>query len=320
MDISVIICTHNPRPEYLRRVLDALAAQTLNKDEWELLLIDNANKVPLEESWGLSWHPRARHCREDELGLTPARLRGIRETCSDILVYVDDDNVLAPDFLQSARTLLLEHSHLGAIGAGIIKMEFAAQPPPELVPYLGYITSRRVSRDLWSTNTDDLTCVPWGAGLCVRRQVADSYQQLVESFNVTEIVDRRGDQLFGDGDTAFSWASASAGLGFGVFPALHLTHLISANRLTQKYFLRLAHDSQFSAGVLNYLRTGVLPWEHHHLVERWVRLLLHGIRRGFFPFRFKCAVLDGMDSARQFIVQRRLQPLDQSGNSSIKQL
>jgi hypothetical protein len=48
----------------LRRVLDALKAQTLPKEQWELLLIDNASKEPLAESWDLSWHPHARHIRE----------------------------------------------------------------------------------------------------------------------------------------------------------------------------------------------------------------------------------------------------------------
>ena len=148
MDISVIICAHNPRPDYLRRMLDALNAQTLEKREWELLLIDNASDTPLADAWGLSWHPRARHVREDELGLTPARLRGMRESRGDVLVYVDDDNILAPDYLQTARTLMMEHPHLGVIGAGIIEPEFEAQPPPELVSHLGYLALRRVSGDL----------------------------------------------------------------------------------------------------------------------------------------------------------------------------
>ena len=47
ISISAIICTHNPRPDYLRRVLDALKAQTLPKEQWELLLIDNASKVAI---------------------------------------------------------------------------------------------------------------------------------------------------------------------------------------------------------------------------------------------------------------------------------
>ncbi len=47
MKISAIICTHNPRPHYLRRVLEALNRQTLDKGEWELLLVDNASRQPL---------------------------------------------------------------------------------------------------------------------------------------------------------------------------------------------------------------------------------------------------------------------------------
>ena len=74
--ISVIICTHNPRPDYLRRVLDALKAQTLPKERWELLLIDNASNEPLSGEWDLSWHPHARHIREIQFinGLTAGQL------------------------------------------------------------------------------------------------------------------------------------------------------------------------------------------------------------------------------------------------------
>src|ERR1700685_2968773 len=103
LKISVIICTHNPRTDYLRRVLEALDKQTFPKEDWELLLIDNASKERLADVWNLSWHPIARHVRENELGLTAARLRGIAEARADILIFVDDDNVLRSDFL--ANTL-----------------------------------------------------------------------------------------------------------------------------------------------------------------------------------------------------------------------
>src|SRR3989337_147732 len=98
-DLSVIICTHNPRPDYLRRALDALKAQTLPLEQWELLFIDNASRERLADLWDISWHPHARHVRESELGLTPARLRGIQESRGEVLVFIDDDNVLASDFL-----------------------------------------------------------------------------------------------------------------------------------------------------------------------------------------------------------------------------
>jgi glycosyltransferase involved in cell wall biosynthesis len=92
--LSVIICTHNPRSDYLRRTLESLRAQTLPTKEWELLLVDNASSEPLASRWDLRWHDNALHVREEELGLTPARLRGIRQSRGRLLIFVDDeDNV-----------------------------------------------------------------------------------------------------------------------------------------------------------------------------------------------------------------------------------
>jgi glycosyltransferase involved in cell wall biosynthesis len=312
--ISVIVCTHNPVPDYLQRVLDALHTQTLPKEEWELLLIDNASDTPLADTTVLTGHPQGRHFREDELGLTPARLRGIRESGGDVLVYVDDDAVLASDYLQTARDLLMEHPNLGVIGAGVLEPEFAIPPPAELVPYLGNLSLRCVSDRFWSTNTKDLVSVPWGAGLCVRRGVSESYQQLLNKLNVTDLLDRRGERLFSNGDVVFSWASVAGRQGFGVFPELHVTHLIPADRLTPKYFLQLAHDSSLSSGVLDYLREGVKPGDNHSRAEQWIRLILHGIRRGFFSMRLKRAVSVGMDDARHIIEQRHLWPVNRGNH------
>jgi hypothetical protein len=47
--LSVILCTHNPRPDYLSRVLASLRGQTLPAEQWEFLLIDNASRQPLTE-------------------------------------------------------------------------------------------------------------------------------------------------------------------------------------------------------------------------------------------------------------------------------
>src|SRR6516165_2680410 len=98
--VSVILCTHNPRPDYLDRVLASLRGQTLPAEQWEFLLVDNASRQPLEEIWDISWHSRGRHIREVKLGLTHARLRGIEESSGELLIFVDDDNLLAKDFLQ----------------------------------------------------------------------------------------------------------------------------------------------------------------------------------------------------------------------------
>ena len=155
ISISAIICTHNPRPDYLRRVLDALKAQTLPKEQWELLLVDNASVKPLARSWDLSWHPQARQIREDELGLTPARLRGIAEAEGGLLVFIDDDNILAPDYLERAAAIPGSYSHIGVFGAGTLEPEFEEEPEPAVRPWLRMLALRTVSRPTWTNNVAD---------------------------------------------------------------------------------------------------------------------------------------------------------------------
>src|SRR5262245_51400394 len=144
LNASVIICTHNPRREYLQRVMNGLKSQTLSPRDWELLVIDNASDVPLTpDAWDLSWHPRSRHFREDELGLAPARRRGMREATGDILVFVDDDNILAADYLARAVCIGSEWPMLGVWGSGITSPEFEVEPPAELIDYLGNLALRK---------------------------------------------------------------------------------------------------------------------------------------------------------------------------------
>src|SRR5580658_5937900 len=120
-DLSVIICTYNPGADRLRSTLESLAAQTLSKEQWELLIVDNASQPPVAEHCDITWHPRGRHVREDRLGIIFARLCGINNTTGQLLVFVDDDNVLAPDYLENTIAIAERHPYLGVFGAGIVK-------------------------------------------------------------------------------------------------------------------------------------------------------------------------------------------------------
>jgi glycosyltransferase involved in cell wall biosynthesis len=307
--LSVIICTHNPKADQLQRVLDALAAQTLPRSHWDLLLIDNASHIDLAAHCDLSWHPSSRSVREDTLGLTPARVRGIRECRSEVLVYVDDDNVLDANYLQTVLDLMDSHPSLGAIGAGALEPEFAVKPSPELVPHVALLALRCLSQAAWSRNPTDTACVPWGAGLCVTRQVALACVQLVEQLDAHGLLDRRGQRLYGNGDVAFSWAASLIGKGFGVFPELRVTHLIAAERLTQRYFLQMVFDSTFSNTVSDYLFLGVHPTSSARRWLEMLRLPVRAIRRGAFAVRISWAGIRGADQARELIKLKRLQPL-----------
>ncbi len=251
-DLSIIICTHNPRFDYLKRVLDALKAQSLPKERWELLLIDNASKEPLSSAWDLSWHPYARHILEVKLGLTPARLRGIEESQSEIILFVDDDNVLQADYLEVLLKLVAEHSQLGCLGAGILEPEFEQEPTAELRPYtegLACLALCSLPSARWSNFVDD-GYLPMGAGLAVRREVAVRYLAVVQSCPIRVQLDRRGSVLNSGGDLEFSWIACELGLGKGMFPSLKITHLIDQRRVGKQYLLSIAQGHAFSDALL----------------------------------------------------------------------
>jgi glycosyltransferase involved in cell wall biosynthesis len=308
--LSVILCTHNPRPDYLCRVLASLRGQTLPAEQWEFLVVDNASEQPLAEMWDISWHSRGKHIREDEVGLTLARLRGIRESNGKLLVFVDDDNLLAPDFLEQATAISAQFPVLGVFGAGILEPEFEVQPPLELRSHLNHLALRNAPSPLWTNNARDAQCRPVGAGLCVTRGVANLYRQFVASLGIAAVLDRRGRRLFSGGDDVFSLVAAEVGLHFGVFPKLRITHLISAGRLNQHYLLRLIHDHALSHSVLAYKLDGIQPGRIDFV--RYVHLLLHAIKNGWFSMRCQWAWSRGVDGAAQFISANRLKPLGSS--------
>jgi glycosyltransferase involved in cell wall biosynthesis len=297
--ISVIVCTHNPRLDYLRRTIGGLKRQTLSPGQWELLLVDNASDELLESTCDLSWHPFARHIREERIGLTAARLRGIKESRGELVVFVDDDNVLASDFLEQAMATAARYSHLGAFGAGMIRPEFATLPPPEVVGLLGLLALRTVPEVRWSNHYEDWRTIPWGAGLCVTREVANEYLELLNHIAHTATIDRNGECLYCGGDDLFSWVSVRLGKGFGLLPNLAVTHLIPAERLSRRYFLRLLRDKSMSSAIIRYHLSGAKPGR-----PSWplvVRILADGLKNGWFSMRCTFADILGERQAARII-------------------
>jgi glycosyltransferase involved in cell wall biosynthesis len=256
MQLSVILCTHNPRADYLQRVLDALKAQTLSKEQWELLLIDNASKESLATSWDLSWHPHARHIREEELGLTPARLRGIKESTGEILVFADDDNVLDIRYLQYVMEISKNYPYLGAWGGSCLP-EFESPVDSDLKDFLPYLALREIIRPQWSNY--DTGSVPIGAGLCVRSVIAQKYLAVAKNDPMRMGLGRRGTSLMGGEDFDLALTAYASGLGTGVFPQLQLRHLIPKKRLDAAYLYNICVQGALSYHLVRFLHFGEIP-------------------------------------------------------------
>jgi hypothetical protein len=180
----------------------------------------------------------------------------MREARTDLLIFVDDDNVIDSDYLSEALRIKRAWPLLGVWGSGATIPEFEVDPPKWLTSMIS--GARNITNTHWSNVPTCGDAAPWGAGLCVRANVAEAYCQHLERSSI-QISDRKGKILWGGGDSEICIVACNAGFGMGVFPQLRLMHLISAKRLTKRYMLKFSEGLAASSMLLEYKWWGVAP-------------------------------------------------------------
>ena len=294
MKISVIICTYNPRRDYLERVLKALKVQTLPFDQWELIVVDNQS-VPSVLSWlDFSWHPLGSILSEPRAGQTWARICGIQNAKSSLLVFVDDDNILDEKYLENALAIANQYPLVGAF-AGNVKLVFEKSPPEWLTDYQGSLAARIVSDPVWS-NEVTANCVPNGAGLIVQRKVAESWSTRVMADSYISEIGRKKGALLSADDTMLSLSTLKVKLGFGLFPELKIAHLIPETRTSVKYMGKLIRGISYSNHILIF--AGWRPLQKYPVWKGLIAILL-AVRKGWPHFYFKFLYLLGYFQAKR---------------------
>lgn len=304
--LSAIICTHNPKAEALAETLASLRGQDLAEGAWELLVVDNAGTERLAERLDLSWKPAARVVREETLGLTHARIRGYREARGEILVYIDDDNVLDPDYLRLALEALNADPSLGAVGGKSIP-RYEAEPADWFAALgldlacrdLGEAVIRADWKGLDPARRAYPACAPIGAGMALRREAYGAYLAAAESDPRRTALGRRGADLASGEDNDMVLSLLGDGWAVAYLPQLRLVHLIPARRVSPDYLASYAYSSN-RTWVQVLAVHGMRPWP---AVAAWsaplrkarAYLALGAWRSApdFIRWRGACGLIDG---------------------------
>jgi glycosyltransferase involved in cell wall biosynthesis len=94
--LTVVICTRD-RPESLGRTLHSLARQS--DKGFDVLVVDNSLDGAVARTSVDIDGLRVRCCHEPVPGLSRARNRGLSEVRSDLIAWIDDDEVADPDWV-----------------------------------------------------------------------------------------------------------------------------------------------------------------------------------------------------------------------------
>jgi glycosyltransferase involved in cell wall biosynthesis len=257
-EVSVVICTFNPNKDRLNRTILALNAQTLSPDVFEIVIVDNASTFQIEIDYP---SPNLRFVRELRPGLTFARLRGVNETRSPIVVFVDDDNILNVDYLEILLGRFADDQALGAIGGRITPIWEIGTPPAWIDEFRDLLALRDHGElFLRAVATDPLSYplfAPVGAGMALRRDALASWIAAVTAGDGT--ADRTGNSLSSGGDNDIVLHVLRSGWAVAYEPRISLGHIIPPERLSREYLGRLAQDIMISwVGTLE--RHGIYPW------------------------------------------------------------
>ncbi|MGF1463139.1 MAG: glycosyltransferase [Maricaulaceae bacterium] len=254
LHLSVILCTYNPRADLIARALRALGAQTLARRRWELIVVDNNSTPALDADRleRLAARP-IRLLREPRQGLVFARACGIAAARASEIVFVDDDNELASDYLDAALRVFHAEPDLGCFG-GVCEGALERGVGRLKRAYLPHLGVREVgdapltgSGAAWGLHE------PIGAGLCVRANVAEAYRTFVETDAGASGLGRQGAALLSGEDSLFSRIADVLGYAVGYRPQLFLRHHITARRLTYRYLARLLEGHGVSQVALRRL-------------------------------------------------------------------
>ncbi len=115
--VSVVIATFNRTP-LLRRLLDSLDAQTLDSERFEVICVDDGSEVDVKSALS-TFSPRfSLHVeRQANQGAAAARQRGVERASGTLVVFLDDDMVVGPEFLARhlARHLELDQGRSSVV-------------------------------------------------------------------------------------------------------------------------------------------------------------------------------------------------------------
>lgn len=231
ISVSLIIATYNGA-QRLPATLNSLTAQTLGRDLWEVVVVNNNSTDTTAEVVGefVAAHPdiNLRLVEESRQGLSWARNKGIEESVGDYIVIIDDDEVASPELLEAYFEVLDTRPHIVAAG-GRITPRYPSKRPS----WLSKITERPIAGTL--NLGDRAKLFPegkyfGGGNMAIRRTAIECYGPFDTNLG------RTGSRLLGGEEKELYMRLYNAGEDIYYVPKAEIFHIISPDRLTKTYF------------------------------------------------------------------------------------
>ncbi len=233
--ISVIISSYN-RADYIINAIASLYNQTISKDRYEIIVVDN-NSTDNTESLCRKYiaeHADAniRFLKESSQGSSYSRNAGARAASGDLLTFIDDDAVAFPDFLERITDFFTLHPEAGGMGGRIIPKYIPSEPA-----WMSYYVSSLVANFDYSKVVTEFSAnrYPFEPNMTVTREAFFA----IDGFDTSlpGVVGKL--RIGGEGKDFFFRMKAK---GYRIFydPSVKVHHVVEVKKLTSEYLYRVA--------------------------------------------------------------------------------
>lgn len=268
--ISIVICTHN-RCTLLRDTLASLEQLSVPEDlSWNLVVVDNNSSDQTKdvvESFAHSAVLQPKYAFESNPGLSHARNRGIAETSGSIIAFLDDDVIVAPDWLTEVVQGFEQYGAMCV--SGRVLLHGNPQMPRWWDPDFNVAVGKfDRGTDVIEYKVGDTELIGIGANMSFRRVVFEKYGP----FN-TEM-GRIGNQQRTGEETELVHKLRQNGDSVIHYPRALVYHCIPETRFSKHYLRRNAYhfggwryqtDSETPSKKLKFL--GVPLWRYRAIVQ-----------------------------------------------------
>jgi len=239
-EVLMAICTYEPKPtDLVRAISSCLNQKGVKAESRRIVVIDNGSEetdVP-----ALVADLDVEVVREPRVGLAYARIAATEAVQNEqLVVFVDDDIELSPNFVASALRLYRENPNLGAFaGPSHLPSGCLARRNRHLARFLA-IRDLGLSSAVVPASLEWRHEEPTGAGLVISRPCWDILRaEVANTDHPYFALGRSGSSLISAEDSFIARVISAQGLEWGYFSELLVTHHVDAARFRSRYLRKL---------------------------------------------------------------------------------
>lgn len=234
MRISAIVCTYN-REQFICETIDSILRGLREIESFEILIIDNnsSDRTP-ELLLKYKDYVNVKCVKEEKQGLSQARNRGIVEASGDVLVFLDDDIEIDPDYFVTLSKIFSD-KNISIAGGKVLPFKVAV--PQWLPARYYYLASIFDIGDKIKT-----TRYIMGANFVIRKDLATK----VGFFDIE--LGRKGNNLMSGEENDYMDRITLLGYKIYYIPDLIVYHKIN-DKLNTEYIFNYAYQNGKSTAI-----------------------------------------------------------------------